>query len=337
MTLCLFTHLPPVGIVGLGHALPATTRGNDADAFALSDADSPFRPLFTGYGFRRVLGRDESLAELMSGACRQAIAGASVEAKSVDLLTGYASVSDYVAPNELYRVHQLLELPTTSETLPLADEFTTFISGVRVAAERIWTGSSRTALVACGCRWSSNVDYREPVSVSIGDGAGAAVVRLLGDDCPGFRLVGCHSVTAEGMYGVMRLAPRKGDIPTSSRDGGATTPPLFNMLRESEGVFRDWGVGVPPRVARELLDAASVGFNEVTCIAHQASSYLLDAWRSALAPIQFEDTLQSLGNMTLASLPVTLCLKAPTIRTRFVLLLGLGLGIHTSACLLERR
>lgn len=339
MTLCSFSQLPPVGICGLGHALPGTVRDNQAEVFANVDPESPFDQLFRGYDTRRVLGPDESLAELMAEACRGALASGHWAAESVDLLTGFASVGEFVAPNELFSVHRLLGLSSQSDALPIADEFTAFLSGVRLAAERIWTGSSRAALVACGCRWSNSVDYRDPVSVSIGDGAGAALVRPLAPDAmegPRFRIVGWSSEVPKGLYGVMRMSPRRGNSPTTLTDPAATTRPLFNMLHESETVFREWGVRVPPKIASELLATAGADRRQVTCIAHQASGYLLDAWRSVLAPVVFEDTIASLGNMTLASIPVTLSVRAPTIRTRFVLLLGLGLGIHASACLLER-
>jgi 3-oxoacyl-[acyl-carrier-protein] synthase-3 len=339
MSVRTFFDRPSVGIVGLGHALPTAVRDNQSEVYTEPDPQNPFRTLFRGYGTRRVLGPDESLARLMADACRPALSAGACEPESVDLLTGFASVAEFVAPNELFAVHRMLGLPETAEVLAVADEFTAFLSGLRLACERVWSGSSRAALVACGCRWSGNVDYRDPVSVSIGDGAGAALVGSFADAAsagPRLRLVGWNSEVPRTMYGVMRMSPRKGDEPTTLTDADATTRSLFNMLRDSEVVFRDWGVRVPPRIATDLLSAAGVERHEVTCIAHQASGYLLEAWQSALAPVHFEDTMASLGNMTLASLPVTLCLKAPALRTRFVLLLGLGLGIHVSACLLEQ-
>lgn len=344
MSLTLFTDLPPVGIAGLGHAVPESVRSNDDPVYAELRRDSPFRSLFTGYETRRVLAEHESLAELMAAACRSAVASATLNPGEVDLLTGYASVSEFLAPNELYRVHRLLGLPASTETLAVADEFAAFLSGLRLSAERIWLGHARSALVVCGCRWSSSIDYKDPVSVSIGDGAGAALVRSLAPSLPQngtatdrpLRLVGWNSEVPAEMYGVMRLAPRKAEYPTSLTDPGATTRPLFNMLRESEAVFRDWGVNAPPQIALRLVRAAGVDPEQVTCFTHQASAYLIEAWRQALAPMQVQDTIKELGNMTLASIPVTLSLKARNVETRYVLLLGLGLGVHASACLLHR-
>lgn len=339
MTLCRFDHLPPVGITGVGHALPLAVRDNQAAVYGALRKNDPFGALFHGYETRRVLGPEESLAGLMAEACRAALASGRCGADGVDLLTGHASVGEFVAPSELFSVHRHLALGRATEVLPVADEFAAFLSGTRLAAERVWTGSVRAALVACGCRWTSNVDYADPVSVSIGDGAGAALVRALGAEASGdlrLRLLGWNSEVPPGLYGAMRLCPRRQEEPTTLADVAATTRPLFNMLAESERVFRDWGVRAPPQLAADLLTACGVDRHEVTCIAHQASGHLLDAWRVALAPVKFVDTIATLGNMTLASIPVTLSLRAAALQTRFVLFLGLGLGIHASTCLFER-
>jgi 3-oxoacyl-[acyl-carrier-protein] synthase-3 len=338
MTLTLVGALPAVGICGLGHALPSTERREGDPTYAHLRSADPFSPLFTGYNSRRVLGPEESLTELMAEACRNALRAAATDIADVDLLTGYASVSEFLAPNELFALHRSLGMSERAEVLPIADEFTTFLSGLRLAANRIWLGQGKSALVACGCRWTASVDYEDPVSASIGDGAGAAVVQSLDGRESGlnFRLRGWHSEVPRQLYGAMRLTSRKGIHPTTLLDPEATTRPLFNMLSESERTFRQWGTEAPVRLVRELIGAAGISQTDVTCIGHQASEYLLQIWRRELLPMRFEDTLHALGNMTLASIPVTLGLRAPHIETRYVVLASLGLGIHASACLLER-
>src|SRR5690348_10515069 len=128
MGLALFGQLPPVGIRGLGHALPGAIRDNRSELYDETPQDHPFRALFTGYETRRALGNDESLAALMARACEAALTQAGSTKDSIDLLTGYASVGEFVAPNELFNVHRLLDLPVTADSLPVADEFTAFLS-----------------------------------------------------------------------------------------------------------------------------------------------------------------------------------------------------------------
>ncbi|HEX2736352.1 MAG TPA: 3-oxoacyl-[acyl-carrier-protein] synthase III C-terminal domain-containing protein [Polyangiaceae bacterium] len=332
MSVSLYAHAPAVGITALGHALPEAIRDNHDPVFDSLTRQGTFAGLFTGYDTRRVLGAGESLAGLVHEAASAALARAKVAPQSVRLFAGYASASEYVAPNELYRVHELLGLADSAEVLPIADEFTPFLSGLRVSADRLLATPNEVALVATGCHWTKNVDYADPVSASIGDGAGAAVVQRLDAEHHAALRIVAHACTVQpASYGSMRLGLRQEAWPSS-----LPIRPLFTMLPESAEVFRQWGVSAPPELVQRLLQATTVRPSEVTCIAHQASRYLLDAWQTALRPMRFLDSLSSLGNMTLASIPVTLSLFAHRIETPYVLLLGLGLGIHAKACLLSR-
>jgi 3-oxoacyl-[acyl-carrier-protein] synthase III len=277
MGIALFNELPAVGLSGLGHALPKQIRRNEDPVFDALQKGSQFSDLFTGYRERRVLANGESLGGLMSSAASKALQAADIEPSRVKLLTGFASVSEFLAPNELYQLHRSLDLPESAEVLAIADEFTPFLSGIRISAERILVEGSTASLVVCGCHWTANVDYRDPVSVSIGDAAGAAVVQRLDQQKRSngaFRLLGWHSAVPREMYGVMRQTPRAGEALSTLREPASNSRPLFAMLPESARVFQQWGVTAPPKLARELIEAAGVPASEVTLIAHQASRYL---------------------------------------------------------------
>jgi 3-oxoacyl-[acyl-carrier-protein] synthase-3 len=325
----------PIGLTGLGASTPASERHNGDPVYAELEQDSRFAPLFFGYDRRGTL-QGGSLAELMQSASVEALARANLEPENIGLLTGYASVSEYLSPNELFQLHRLLSLPESTPVVPVADEFTSFLSGVALAADRIRCGQLRAALVSVGCRWTENASYRDPVSASLSDGAATAVVERLDGSRRGLRLVADASLVPAGLYALMRLAPRAGDEPVTQQHAGLISRPLFNMLPESETLFREFGLEAPPRLARQILASCRVSLSDTTVIGHQATSLLLDAWRERLYPATLLDTLKSDGNMTLASIPFTLKRFAPQLQTRFVLLLGLGLGIHASACLLER-
>jgi 3-oxoacyl-[acyl-carrier-protein] synthase-3 len=287
MGIALFNELPPVGLTGLGHALPTQIRLNDDPVFEPLKRDSEFSNLFTGYRERRVLSQGGSLSALMSDAAVTALHAAKLEPSAVNLLTGFASVSEFLAPNELYQLHRNLQLPESAEVLPIADEFTPFLSGIRVSAERLWCSAPEAmaaSLVVCGCHWTANLDYRDPVSISIGDAAGAAVVQRLRSrerSANALRLLGCHSAVPRELYGVMRMTPRAGEALSALREPAASSRPLFAMLPASARVFQQWGVTAPPKLAHELIAAAAVPASEVTLIAHQASRYLLRLARGA--------------------------------------------------------
>lgn len=336
-TVRLFDPDFPIGFSGLGAERPVTERRNGDAVYDELEHDSRFAPLFFGYDKRGVLD-GESLASLMHRAATQALDQARITPDAVGLLTGYASVSEYLAPNELFCVHRLLALPESTPVVPVADEFTAFLTSVSLAADRIRAGGLRAGLVSVGCRWTENVSYRDPVAASIGDAAAAAVVEPLRTASGGtLRLVAEASHVPAGLYGLIRLAPRAGDEPVTLQQPGPVSRPLLSLLPESESLFRDFGLETPPKLAKQVLERCRIPLSATTIIGHQATLHLLDGWRERLHPAKLLDTLASDGNMTLASIPFTLKRLESRIDTPFVLLLGLGLGVHASVCLLERR
>lgn len=269
----------------------------------------------------------------MAAAGRAALSDSGV-APVVRGLYGYASVSEYVAPNELYAVHHALELPADVPVFPLDDPFTAFITSLSLARREAQV-SAGSSLVICGARWSQNVDYEEGVGLSVGDGAGAAVIGSQPTGAQSLELLG-HVVHTEGnYYGAMRLAPRLGSEPSRQTCREADGHPMFYMSDEMRQAFVQWGAKVPAQKALELLQQERVDPAEVSLICHQASRLLIDHWKQQIQPGDALDTLESFGNMTHATLPVTLSARLADLKTPYVLLLGLGLGFHCAACLLK--
>jgi 3-oxoacyl-[acyl-carrier-protein] synthase-3 len=322
-------------IIGLGHQVPATVRTQTDSVFGESGAEAKlFGEYFTGHRLRRILKPEESLATLMADAARQALSHSAVDPRELGALLGYASVSEYTAPNELYAVHKFLALPSGVPVIAVDDPFTAFINCLRLA-ELEAEVSGKSSLVACGARWSSSVDYRDGVSTSIGDGAGAAVVGLHPSERLGLEIVG-HSIhTDSGLYGAMRLTSRAGDVPVCQISENADGRPMFHMSLEMRDVFLNWGVNVPAERALELLDVHRVPSSKVSLMGHQASRRLVEGWENKIRPAKTVDTLETFGNMTLASLPVSLSARYSEVETPYVLMVGLGLGFHTAACLLR--
>lgn len=145
------------------------------------------------------------------------------------------------------------------------------------------------------------------------------------------------------LFGTMGVKPRPippdSDRPfTNGMIPEAFTRPLFFMEPSSEEMFKQWGMQQPPALVQRLLEAYGIAGDRYTLIAHQASTVLIEAWKKALElpDRRYLNTIERFGNMTLVSIPVTLSYLYSQIETEYVVLLGLGLGIHTAAVLLQR-
>lgn len=305
------------GIVGLGAALPAQRR--PATTEALSSAQE--RALFYGHREHHLLGEQESLATLVAQAGRAALADAGLDGGEVDRLYGALSVSEYLAPTELYRVHALLGLRQSLLTVPVQGEFTNFLLGLLLAWEGLRAGHCRCPMVAVGAGWTRNADPDTGNGYGLGDAAAAV---LLG---PSERwvLVDWESCTRGEQYQAMTMRQRPGfDHPT------------FRLEPEA-GVetFLSLGMDGAPDLVGRLLQRHGLSGADITFVGHQASRKLMDHWRDKIRPRVYLDTLADLGNLLFASVPVTLA-RHREIETPYLVLHAIGIGSVADTVLLLR-
>jgi 3-oxoacyl-[acyl-carrier-protein] synthase III len=320
-------------IVGTGSAVPASIRRNDDPIFDyLHQYPPPNQDLFEGYVERRVLAPEEQLADLMVEAAEAALQKAAVAPTDVDLLIGYASISTWEMPNDLTLVATKLGLASTTPIVPVNSEYSNFNHAVVMSDALIAAGRATRALVVVGSNWSRYVDYEKPPAISVGDGAGAAVVAA-SEDPTLFRVRDVASDAAPQYLGGMYVAadPTQPPIVPQTFAG-----PVFHLTDLGVDAFKTFGVQRPPSLVQEVLGRNGLTPADVAFVGHQTSTVLNGAWQQALKPKVFVQTLATYANMTSASIPVNLDTCADEITTPYVALVGLGPEPSCSVVLLER-
>lgn len=319
---------PSISFLGFGSALPERVRTSADPIFDRIREEARARgqseaSLFYGNREHRCLLPGESLASLTAKAGLAALADAGVRAEEVDRLYGHLTVSEFLSPNELYEVHRQVGLGAHAMVVPVQSDFVNFILGSVLAWEAMLAGHSERALVAVGAGWTRNVDYSQGHAFGIGDGAGAAVLG------PGERLVlvDYAADTFSDEYGAMTMRPR----PEVGIDR-----PVYG-LEPARGLhaFLNTGMDGPPKLIDRLLRKHGLTGDDITLVSHQATRKLLDHWNEKVRPREYLHTLEDCGNMVIASIPVTLARHHRELRTRYLVLVGLGIGAHHMALLVR--
>ncbi|PTL80562.1 3-oxoacyl-[acyl-carrier-protein] synthase III C-terminal domain-containing protein [Vitiosangium sp. GDMCC 1.1324] len=319
---------PSISFLGFGAALPERVRTSADPIFdrireAARAQGQSEASLFYGNREHRCLTPGESLASLTAKAGRAALEDAGVRPEWVDRLYGYVSVSEFITPNELYEVHRQAGLGPHVLVVPVQSDFANFLMGSVLAWEAILAGHSERALVAVGAGWTRNVDYAQGHAFGIGDGAGAAVLgfgeRLV--------LVDYAAETFSDEYGAMTMRPR----PEVGID-----KPVYG-LEPARGLhaFLNTGMDGPPRLVDRLLRKHGLTGDDITLVSHQATRKLLDHWNEKIRPREYLHTIEDCGNMALASIPVTLARHHRELRTKYLVLFGIGIGAHHMALLVR--
>jgi 3-oxoacyl-[acyl-carrier-protein] synthase-3 len=315
------------GYLGFGYEVPQTVIGNQDPRFVLGHAAQhggiSEAELFTGLRERRRLDEDDSVEAMMARAARKALDDAGLAPGEVERVYGYASPSAHLSPNGLYRVHRLLGLPRTTTVFPIHTDLTNFVAASVLAREAIAVHACERALVVIGGAWTRVMDYRSPHAVSIGDGAAAMVVG------PSERFA-----IVDHVYETWSEDEETMVLDVRELDGVAR--PVFALSDEGVRSFVTNGVEVPPRLVRLLLERNGVRSDQITLVTHQASRRLMDAWESAIRPAVYASTLEEYGNMALATVGVTLAHVAARVRTEYIAVVAMGMGVHFSGMLIRR-
>jgi 3-oxoacyl-[acyl-carrier-protein] synthase-3 len=335
---------PVVGILGMGHRLPARIRRNDDPIFDwLHENHPPGVDLFTGFETRHVLDDGESVVDILTPAARIAMDDAGLGPGDIDHVVGCVSPGAYIVPESLFDLTRRLGLPETTLTVPFANDFSNFNVAVVFADALVRAGRARNVLVAVGGGWSRAVSYTTAQAISAADGAAAAVV---GAAQPRWTVVDSDVIAREMKFGEMGLfanpvgeaTPGEPGVPVSDPTRQRFTGPYFQITHAGLQDFSDFGGKIAPQAALRLMQRQGIDPKDVTFTGHQASAALFAFWEKALAPATLFQTLKSFGNMTVANIAVNLCLidATQTVTTPYVLALALAPDMHAHALLLRR-
>jgi 3-oxoacyl-[acyl-carrier-protein] synthase III len=164
-----------------------------------------------------------------------------------------------------------------------------------------------------------------------------------GSDPSRFALVDSETITESALYGSMYLAGDEFVSPRGSSgpfipgwDDHQFTWPYFHITDQGHSAFLAFGQRKPVEAVTTLLARNGVNASEVTLIAHQASSVLLDYWQTNIVPGSLLDTMASYGDAPQSNLPITLAARYSEIETQYLVLLALGVEFSTTAILFAR-
>jgi 3-oxoacyl-[acyl-carrier-protein] synthase III len=181
--------------------------------------------------------------------------------------------------------------------------------------------------------------------VSAADGAAAAVVGVAPPGRqPRWRLVDTEVIAQEQNFGEMFLVGDRRQAPPAPGIGSDSDPdpevqdwtgPYYHVTESGLKHFGTFGGEKALLAARRVLQRQGIAAADVTLTGHQASQKLLDIWQKSLMPGAMFHTIAEFGNMTVANIPVNLCLMQDTVRTPWVVALGLAGDMHAHAMLLR--
>jgi 3-oxoacyl-[acyl-carrier-protein] synthase-3 len=329
-------HRPPtgVGILGTGSYLPARHVSNADLADRVPGADPDWISRKTLIEGRRFAAADEATSDLAARAAAEALRHARLPADRVDYLIVSTSTGDSPQPPTSALVQEAIGA-TRAACLDINVVCSGFVFGLALARSLIVTNPEAVVLVIAADVYSRILDFDDRrTAVLFGDGAGAAVVGAV--PAP-YGIVDVELVTRGEAHRLIHVDAGGSRLPASA-DTVANGDHFFRMDGRA---VRDFVLtGVPPVLA-ELLKRAELTTSDVDhFVPHQPNGMMLSELveASGLTGAHTHRTLEELGNVGSASVPVTLdrAARSGTLRDGDVVLLaGFGGGMAVGACVLR--
>jgi 3-oxoacyl-[acyl-carrier-protein] synthase-3 len=317
-------------ILGSGSYLPQRVLTND-DLSRMVDTTDDWIVQRTGIHARHVAAEGEFTSHLALAAARAALAAASVDAASIDLIVLATSTPDNTFPASAVAVQAGLGI-THGAAFDLQAVCSGFVYALSVADGLLRSGAHKRALVIGAETFSRILDWTDRgTCVLFGDGAGAVVMET--QEQPGTRedrgVLTAH-LRSDGRHKTKLYV-----------DGGPSSTGTVGHLRmEGKEVFK-FAIGAITDVIKDVF--ADTGYTAADLdwfVPHQANKRIIDgsAHKLGIAPEKVVITVDRHGNTSAASIPLALDVAVKDGRVKrgdLVLLEAMGGGFTWGAILVR--
>lgn len=321
----------PIRILGTGEALPKRVV-TSAEVEALCGVPLGWAERRAGVRERRWASNGETNASLGAAAARAALDAAAASPADVDLVINASGTAQQPIPDNAALIAAELGLSGVP-AFSVHATCLSFLAALDVAADRVALGRARRVLIVSSDIGSVGLNFREPESACLmGDGAAAVLVGP--SDGPSALHVSRFETYPEGA----RL--------TEIRGGGTWRTPSHPEATPTDFLFHMAGLGVlklARDVAPDFLERLSPGLssgltNVDLVVPHQASLAGLRLMERFGWPRErVATTLETLGNVIAASIPLTLhraITSGQLPRGSRALLVGTGAGFSIGGAIL---
>lgn len=322
-----------VGIVGIGTAVPPRVLTN-FDLEKMVDTSDEWITTRTGIKERRIADKDTNPSDLGAEAALKAIEMAKISPEDIDLIIVTSASLEMVFPSMAAIIQNKIGAKNAGG-FDLLSACTGFVSSLITGAQFIRTGDVKTVLVIGTEVLSRFIDWEDRnTCVLFGDGAGAVVLREVGDN---YGLLS-WSLHLDGS-GADLLA-----IPGGCARNPCSEEVLKNKLHyikmNGREVFK-FSVKVIGEVTEEALSKAGLTSKDLDWfVPHQANIRIIEAGVERLGiPLdKVAINLQKYGNTSTASIPLAL---EELIRDKklkdgdIVALVGFGAGLSWGSAIMR--
>jgi 3-oxoacyl-[acyl-carrier-protein] synthase III len=319
-------------LVGWGMEVPEQVLSN-RDLEAIVDTNDEWITTRTGIKERRIAEPRETTTSLAIRAAQKALEVADILPSDLDLIIVATATPEHIFPSTASLVQDYLGA-SKAGAFDLSAACSGFVYGVDMAANKIQTGSIKTALVIGAETLSRVIDWADRgTCILFGDGAGAVVLQ--GSDLPGGVL--SSVLRSDGSGWDMLTLPTVSSRDTYLQDGEHQ---MHRIYMDGRGVYR-FATKIIGESIKDALEQVGLTPDDLSLvIPHQANARIIEYAAKSLKipPERVYSNVERYGNTSAASIPLALAEAVAEGRIKpgdIVAFVGFGGGLTWAAMIIE--
>lgn len=260
--------------------------------------------------------KDENAAEILSErVAKKALDSAGLTTSDIDYIIVNNCGGRYTIPMVGGYVHKSLGFAEEVPVLNVSQACASFLDGCDVAWSLILSGRYERILLVTVSVWETiggqgRIDLTDPLSVIMGDGAGAAIVSSQNLKC---EFLSYYNRTFGEVYDYCCVGPKP---PALAQLEGAGDQPSYSNYLFGTPKFFEWWQRVGDRFGIDgvggALEKANLKLSDLDLVVfHQPVDMLYDPWiegaaKEGLSPNKWKHTWEKYGNTANAVIPINL-------------------------------
>lgn len=314
-----------VGLKSIGMAVPKKILTN-SDLEKMVDTTDEWIITRTGIKERRIIGTDETMAQLVTDAARMACERGNVDPKQLDFIISSTITPDRISPAQSFDVAHRLETEHAF-CFDMNAACSGFIYALATAESLLKTRAIKVGLVTTGEQISKLTDYTDRTScVLFGDGASATVIT---NDHPEHLLLHTEIGSTPSMAEEVTIGGVNHLLNQQLSD--------FYFRQNGKVVFK-FAVNTIKELYNSIPQKLGLKSEQIRyVIPHQANIRIIEAAKDiAVGKTEFLCNIEHFGNTSSSSIPLVLNESIERFQKGdYILLIGFGGGLSWGAALIE--
>ncbi len=290
---------------------------------------------------RHVVAEDETALDMAEKVCLKLFENNPTSKENIDFIVLCTQSSDYKLPTSACILQDRLGLPITIGALDYNLGCSGYEYGLALAKGLIIGQMARKVLLVTAETYSKYIHPKDKGNISIfGDAATATIVTT-----EGFAEICDFSFGTDGS-GFEELIVKTGGAKNPEKLEEITLDENEHVV-SSDHIYMDGGsifsftLKQVPKMIKELLEKSNKNMSDIDLfIFHQANVFILEFLRKKLKidENKFYYCIEQFGNTVSNTVPIALCnaIKDNTLKDKNdIMLLGFGVGLSWSGCLLK--